>query len=106
MGTGLRFRARCYDASMSVRFGVFPLVLAAAGCVVWPAGSGPGAAPISAADALSMSARGEAVIVDVRPREAYEAGHIPGALHVEALEIGARAAELRRLGRLPILYCG
>jgi rhodanese-related sulfurtransferase len=53
-----------------------------------------------------MSARGEAVIVDVRPREAYEAGHIPGALHVEALEIGARAAELRRLGRLPILYCG
>jgi hypothetical protein len=88
------------------RLGLLSVVLAAGGCVMWPAGSGPGAAPLAAADALSMSERGEAVIVDVRPREAYEAGHIPGALHVEALEIGARAAELRRLGRLPILYCG
>jgi rhodanese-related sulfurtransferase len=91
---------------MSVRFGVFPLVLAAAGCVVWPAGTGPGAAPIAAADALSMSERGQAVIVDVRPREAYEAGHIPGALHFDAAAIDAHAAGVRRLGRLPILYCG
>ncbi len=57
-------------------------------------------------DALSAVARGEAVIVDVRPRESYEAGHLPGALHMSALEIEARAGELRRLGRLPILYCG
>jgi hydroxyacylglutathione hydrolase len=91
---------------MSVRFGVFPLLLVAAGCVVWPAGSGPGAAPMSAADALSMSERGQAVIVDVRPREDYEAGHIPGALQIEAVAIDAHAAEVRRLGRLPILYCG
>ena len=46
------------------------------------------------------------MIVDVRPREAYESGHVPGALHIDALEIDARAAEVRRLGRLPILYCG
>jgi hypothetical protein len=91
---------------MSVRFGVFPLLLAAAGCVVWPAGSGPGAAPMAAAEALSMSARGQAVFVDVRPRQDYEAGHIPGALHIDAVELDAHTAELRRLGRLPILYCG
>jgi len=91
---------------MTLRFGVLPLVLAAAGCVVWPAGSGPGAAPMAAAEALSRSEHGQAVIVDVRPRDAYEAGHIPGALHVYALEIDARAAEIRNLGRLPILYCG
>jgi rhodanese-related sulfurtransferase len=83
-----------------------PLVLlAAAGCVVWPAGTGPGAAPVAISDALSMRERGQAVIVDVRPQEAYQAGHIPGALHVDAAEIDARAAELRRLGRLPIIYC-
>jgi len=91
---------------MTARFGLLPLVLAGAGCVVWPAGSGPGAGPMAAAEALSRSERGQAVIVDVRPRDAYEAGHIPGALHIDALEIDARAAEIRRLGRLPILYCG
>jgi rhodanese-related sulfurtransferase len=53
-----------------------------------------------------MSERGQAVFVDVRSREAYAAGHIPGALHIDAAEIDARAAEVRRLGRLPILYCG
>ena len=81
-------------------------LLAAAGCVLWPAGSGPGAGPMAVTDALAMRDRGEAVIVDVRSQEAYEAGHIPGALHVDGTEIDARAAELRRLGRLPILYCG
>ena len=93
---------------MSGRRIVLELVLAAAtaGCVVWPAGSGPGAPAMPAAEALALRERGSAVIVDVRPREAYEAGHIPGALHIAALEIEARAAEIRRLGRLPILYCG
>jgi hypothetical protein len=90
------------------RRAVLTLVLAAAaaGCVLWPAGSGPGAAPMPASEALALRERGNAVIVDVRPREAYEAGHIPGALHIAALEIDDRAAEIRRLGRLPILYCG
>ena len=82
------------------------LGFATAGCVVWPAGSGPGAAPMPVAEALALRERGQAVIVDVRPREAYEAGHVPGALNIDALEIDARAAEIRRLGRLPILYCG
>ena len=88
------------------RLGVLLLVLATAACVVWPAGSGPGAAPMPVAEALALRERGQAVIVDVRPREAYEAGHVPGALHIEAFEIDAHAADLRRLGRLPILYCG
>jgi hypothetical protein len=85
---------------------VLPFVLATAGCVVWPAGSGPGAAPMAAAEALARAERGEAVILDVRPREAYEPGHVPGALHIDALDVEARAAYIRRLGRLPILYCG
>jgi hypothetical protein len=80
--------------------------VAAAGCVMWPAGSGPGASPVALADALAMRERGQAVIVDVRSQEAYVAGHIPGALNIDGTEIGARAAEVRRLGRLPILYCG
>lgn len=80
--------------------------LAAAGCVVWPAGTGPQAGPIPAAEALAMRDRGEAVIVDVRGAAPYEEGHIPGALRIGSPEIADRAGELRRLGRLPILYCG
>ncbi len=91
---------------MRGRLGTLFLALAATGCVVWPAGSGPGARPMAAADALALVARGQAVIVDVRAREAYEGGHVPGALNIPALEIEARASEIRRLGRLPILYCG
>jgi hypothetical protein len=82
------------------------LALPLAGCLVWPQGAGPGAGPLAAADALAMRDRGQAVIVDVRPEQAYAEGHIPGALRIDASEIEARAAELRRLGRLPILYCG
>ena len=80
--------------------------LGCVGCVVWPAGAGPGAAPVPIAEALALRDRGEAVIVDVRSPDLYAEGHIPGALNIPGSQIGERAAELRRMGRLPILYCG
>ena len=80
--------------------------LAGASCVLWPAGSGPGAAEVSVEDAVARCSRGEAVLIDVRSPAAYAAGHIPGALNVPGPEIGARAAEIRRMARTPILYCG
>jgi hypothetical protein len=82
------------------------LALAPLGCVLWPEGSGPGAAAMPLAEALERRDRGEAVLIDVRSAGAYAAGHIPGALNVAGSEIGTRAAEIRNLGRLPILYCG
>jgi rhodanese-related sulfurtransferase len=81
-------------------------VLATTACVIWPAGTGPGAEPISLAEATLLRDRGEAVIVDVRPAGEYAAGHIPGALNVPLDEIAGRLGELRRLAKLPILYCG
>ena len=80
--------------------------LASASCVLWPAGSGPGAAEASIEDALARCDRGEAVLIDVRTPAVYASGHIPGAVNVPAAEIEARAAEIRRMGRTPILYCG
>ena len=82
------------------------VALAPLGCVLWPEGAGPGATPVPLDEALARRDRGEAVLVDVRSREAYAAGHIPGALNVAAHEIEARAAALRKSGRLLILYCG
>jgi hydroxyacylglutathione hydrolase len=82
------------------------VLCATAACVVWPKGSGPDAGPMPVAEALAMRDRGEAVIIDVRTQDAYTAGHIPGALQIEASTIAERAAEIRRLRGLPILYCG
>jgi 3-mercaptopyruvate sulfurtransferase SseA len=75
-------------------------------CVVWPAGSGPGAAQVPLEEALARCDRGEAVLIDVRSPADYAAGHIPGALNVPAHAVESRAAEIRRMARTPILYCG
>ena len=75
-------------------------------CVLWPEGSGPGAPEMPLAEALARRDRGEAVLIDVRGPESYAEGHIPGALNIAASELVARAPEIRRMGRLPILYCG
>jgi rhodanese-related sulfurtransferase len=58
------------------------------------------------AEALRLQARGDAVLIDVRSAGVYAAGHIPGARNVAAGEIETRSAEIRRMGRLAILYCG
>jgi rhodanese-related sulfurtransferase len=57
-------------------------------------------------EALARRDRGGAVLVDVRSREAYAEGHIPGALNIAVNEIEAQAPAIRTMGRLPILYCG
>jgi hypothetical protein len=82
------------------------VTLAPLGCVLWPEGAGPGASGVSLEDALARRERGEVVLVDVRSHEAYAAGHIPGALSITPREIEGRAAEIRRMDRQPILYCG
>ncbi|HYN02202.1 MAG TPA: rhodanese-like domain-containing protein [Vicinamibacteria bacterium] len=82
------------------------VTLAAVGCVVWPQGAGPDAAAMPLAEALQRRDRGEAVLIDVRSREAYAEGHLPGAVSIPSSEIEERAAEIRKMGRLPILYCG
>lgn len=44
--------------------------------------------------AFARSNRGEAVIVDVRELDEWEAGHIPGAVHIPIAELEARWPEL------------
>ena len=77
-----------------------------AACVMWPAGTGPGAEPMPLAEAVDRRDRGEVVIVDVRSAGAFAEGHIPGAINVPIDELAQRVGELRKLNKLPILYCG
>ncbi|WP_245713843.1 ArsR/SmtB family transcription factor [Nocardia vaccinii] len=47
---------------------------------------------------------GEITLVDVRPHEEYEAGHIPGAISIPVTELAARLAELPA-DRDIVAYC-
>jgi len=51
-----------------------------------------------------MQARDDVLFLDVRPREEYEAGHIPGAWHIPIRELEQRLEELPR-DRLIVTYC-
>lgn len=45
------------------------------------------------------------VLVDSRSREAWDQGHVPGAIHLPTNEIGLRAVELVPAGTSVVTYC-
>ncbi len=63
---------------------------------------------VASSEASRLIASGDAVLFDVRESREFDAGHLPGAVHVDPAESADRflaehAAELR--GRVPIFYC-
>jgi rhodanese-like protein len=59
---------------------------------------------VNIADSRAMAESGEAVIYDVRDKQAFEANHIKGAKLVPLAEVAARAAEFPK-DKLVITYC-
>lgn len=59
---------------------------------------------IPAAEARQALAKGKAVLVDVRNKEAYDGSHAQGAISIPLAEIGSRAGELPK-NKLVITYC-
>ena len=60
--------------------------------------------PISREELLERAERGEVVLVDVRPREEFAAGHIAGAVSIPLEELDERLAELPRRAEI-VAYC-
>ena len=58
---------------------------------------------VSRAEAREMIAAG-AQLVDVRADHEWEAGHLPGAVHIALPELPARAAEIDK-DRPVVVYC-
>lgn len=50
--------------------------------------------PVSRADLLARIKRKDVIVIDVRPSEEYEAGHISGALSIPLEELKSRLAEI------------
>ena len=63
-----------------------------------------GLEPVGREELLDRAARGDVVVLDVRPTEEYRAGHIPGALSIPVDELEARLGELPA-GIEVVAYC-
>jgi rhodanese-related sulfurtransferase len=60
--------------------------------------------PVEGDELLRRVKAGEVTVLDVRPREEYRAGHVPGALSIPVGELKARIKELPK-GRDVVAYC-
>lgn len=60
--------------------------------------------PVDARELLRRNAKGEVVILDVRPAEEYSAGHLAGAISVPLPEISKRIRELPKRKEI-VAYC-
>jgi rhodanese-related sulfurtransferase len=64
----------------------------------------PNVEPIDRKTLLRRVQRGEAILIDVRPREEYTAGHLPGAVSMPLGELRMRLQELPK-GQEVVAYC-
>jgi rhodanese-related sulfurtransferase/DNA-binding transcriptional ArsR family regulator len=60
--------------------------------------------PVDSQELVRRVRAGEVTVIDVRPREEYVAGHIPGAISVPLADLPARLRELRKRRDI-IAYC-
>jgi rhodanese-related sulfurtransferase len=62
---------------------------------------------VAAANFRKMHERGEVLVVDVRDAEAFQAGHIPGAIGVPLADVERRVQEIKtKAGTKPVVtYC-
>ncbi|MEK7402975.1 MAG: metalloregulator ArsR/SmtB family transcription factor [Gemmatimonadota bacterium] len=60
--------------------------------------------PVTFKELRQLIRKGEVTVVDVRPSEEYEAGHIPGAISVPAATLKRRLGDIPK-GREVIAYC-
>lgn len=60
--------------------------------------------PVSAEDLLARVRSGEVTVLDVRPREEFAAGHLPGAINIPLNELEARLGEFRP-DQVVVAYC-
>lgn len=60
--------------------------------------------PVSAVDLLARARAGEVTVLDVRPREEFAAGHLPGAINIPLNELENRLGEFGP-DQVVVAYC-
>jgi rhodanese-related sulfurtransferase len=59
---------------------------------------------VSAADAITLVSEG-ATLLDVRENSEWNAGHVPGAVHIPAAQVAAQAARRLPKGKQVVVAC-
>ncbi|HET8644647.1 MAG TPA: rhodanese-like domain-containing protein [Vicinamibacteria bacterium] len=84
---------------------LFARLVALVGAIFWgPMAAGADIDRIEAQEAKRLVEKGEAVVIDVRGRTAWDTGHVAGALHIPLEELQARLAQLPK-DKLIVAYC-
>ena len=60
---------------------------------------------VTVAEFKKLFEAGSVIVLDVRARDAYEQGHIPGAISVPFETVEKRAAEWRSASKPIVTYC-
>ncbi len=60
--------------------------------------------PVGREELLARASDGDVIVLDVRPREEYEAGHIPGAISMPLDELRGRLSSLPQNAEI-VAYC-
>jgi predicted sulfurtransferase len=60
---------------------------------------------IGVAEFAAALAEGRVIVLDVRDQASYEAGHVPGAILVQFMDLQARARELKGAKKIIVAYC-
>jgi rhodanese-related sulfurtransferase len=85
---------------------LFGTAVVTGGMLVWPLFTriAGGAAPhVGAFEAVNLINRRDALIIDVRDKAAFAAGHLPNARHIPLAELAGRVGELQKFKARPVL---
>jgi phage shock protein E len=85
--------------AMALKVGIVLAIVFVAGYLVFMRGG-----DVTGSDARRLVESG-ARLVDVRTREEFAAGHLPGAVNIPVQELDRRMAELEPKGEPVVLYC-
>ena len=75
------------------------------GMLIVPMLRGGGASSVSVTEATLLVNREDAVIVDVRETNEWDAGHITGARHISLPQLDKRLSEIDKFKERPVIVC-
>ena len=82
------------------------ILMAASGLmIIWPdlQNFGKAQATLSTLEATQLINQKHAIVIDLRRKQDFELGHLPGARHIPSDEIASRAEELSRFKARPAI---
>lgn len=85
---------------------LFGTAVVTGGMLIWPLFNrltGGAAAQIGAFEAVQLINRRDAVVIDVRDKAEYAAGHVPNSRHVPLAELAGRLVEIEKFKARPIV---